>query len=252
MRGRGGRGAVAWDARPAARARRPGSDVAVGAAAGGEHGQAAGAQRSGARGQRARAAADDARDRAAPGSCSEPVGQPASWSCAAARRRGPEGAPARTARSSATSSAWPLVELLLLVGAAVAAVLLGALAVSRLWARRRRVYALYELHLSLQDEAPFGRVVAMVRQIGGTLRARPAGAAGWRAAVRRVGADRDAAGRRRCGGGSGCGASRDRCRRSRRTSAAATPTCASAASTTSRRHRLEGRMQVPRHLLRLR
>jgi len=32
---------------------------------------------------------------------------------------------------------------------------------------------LYELYLSLQDEAPFARVVAMVRQIGGTLRARP-------------------------------------------------------------------------------
>ena len=86
----------------------------------------------------------------------------------AARRGRP-----RAGRSSATGSAWPSVEFLLLVGAAVAAVLLGALAVGRLRARRRRVYALFELHLSLQDEAPFGRVVAMVRQIGGTLRARP-------------------------------------------------------------------------------
>jgi hypothetical protein len=65
-----------------------------------------------------------------------------------------------------------LVETLL-PAAALTALLFGALAVSRLWTRRRRVYALYELHLSLQDEAPFGRVMAMVRQIGGTLRAPP-------------------------------------------------------------------------------
>ena len=191
VRGRGGRGAVAWDARPAARARRPWSDVAVGAAAVGEHGQAVGAQRSGAFGRGARAAADVAGDRAALDSCSEPVGQPASWSCAAARRRGPDGAPARR---PVERDRLPLVAgggCCCWLAAALAAVLLGALAVCRLWARRRRVYALYELHLSLQDEAPFGRVMAMVRQIGGTLRARPAGAAGWRAAVRRVGADRD-------------------------------------------------------------
>jgi hypothetical protein len=80
-----------------------------------------------------------------------------------------------TRRPSGASSARSLVEALLLlrVVAALTALLLGALAVSRLWARRRRVYALYELHLSLQDEAPFGRVMAMVRQIGGTLRTRP-------------------------------------------------------------------------------
>jgi hypothetical protein len=66
------------------------------------------------------------------------------------------------------------VEASLPAAEALAALVLGGLAGSRLWARRRRVSALYELHLSLHDEAPFGRVMAMVRQIGGTLRARPA------------------------------------------------------------------------------
>jgi hypothetical protein len=80
----------------------------------------------------------------------------------------------RAGRAGATGVTWPLARVVVLLGAAVSALLLGALAVSRLWARRRRVYALYELHLSLQDEAPFGRVAAMVRQIGGTLGARPA------------------------------------------------------------------------------
>ena len=103
---------------------------------------------------------------------SNPPEQPASWSGGATRH--PVCGHLWTARTSATSSAWPLVELLLLLAAAVMGLLLGALAWSRLWVRRRRVYELYELHLSLQDEAPFGRVMAMVRQIGGTLRARPA------------------------------------------------------------------------------
>jgi len=73
----------------------------------------------------------------------------------------------------ATSSGRRLMELLAIVAAALTALLLGALGASRLWARQRRVYGLYELRLSLQDEAPFARVMAMVRQIGGALRARP-------------------------------------------------------------------------------
>jgi hypothetical protein len=76
-------------------------------------------------------------------------------------------------RRAAPASVRPLMELLVIVGAALTALLVGVLGASRLWARRRRVYGLYELHLSLHDEAPFARVMAMVRQIGGALRARP-------------------------------------------------------------------------------
>jgi len=79
----------------------------------------------------------------------------------------------RTRRPDATSRSHFLKRALVLLAVALTGLLLGGLGASRLWARRRRVYALYELHLSLQDEAPFARVMAMVRQIGGTLRARP-------------------------------------------------------------------------------
>jgi len=79
----------------------------------------------------------------------------------------------RTRRPEAISRSHSLKGLLVVLAAALTALLLGAVVASRLWARRQRVYALYELHLSLQDEAPFARVMAMVRQIGGTLRARP-------------------------------------------------------------------------------
>jgi hypothetical protein len=78
----------------------------------------------------------------------------------------------RTPPAGATASAAP-IEPLVVVGAALTALFVGALGACRLWSRRRRVYALYELHLSLHDEAPFARMMAMVRQIGGTLTARP-------------------------------------------------------------------------------
>jgi hypothetical protein len=63
-----------------------------------------------------------------------------------------------------------MVAVLVLVTLAVAILLAVAVMVSRLVARRRRVYELYELHLSLQDEALLGQVVSMVSQLGGAIR----------------------------------------------------------------------------------